>query len=469
MRARDTFDVGCGILAGVADGVAFFAGFLLAVWIRFDSGWIPLIGEGLPPRLMYVYGGGVATLLCLFIFRSLELYRRPQSGRFEDKIPRIVRASGWAILLATALAFIIRTDPPFSRAVTILAFFTATFLVLLERYILFRLELHWARHREEINRVIVIGTDSVAAHLKEALKREPRLRCRVTGFLTTGEDPSDPAIPPDLILGGAEDLEKFIERGEVDQVILADTSLSHRRMTEIILHCERGLVHFQLVPDLFAVLTSRVQVQHVGDVPLLSVRKWPLDYFWNRAFKRIEDILGSLVGLVVSAPIVAAAAVAIRRSSPGPVFYRQVRCGEGGRCFTLYKLRTMREDAEEESGPTWTSENDPRRTRAGAFLRRWNLDELPQFWNVLKGDMSLVGPRPERPVFVEQFKEDVGRYMWRHVHKPGLTGWAQVNGLRGNTSIQDRIQHDLFYLENWSLALDFKILLKTFVARKNAY
>ena len=469
MRTRDTFDAGCSLLAVAADALAFFAGFMLAVWVRFDSGWIPLVGEGLPPRLMYVYGGGVATLLCLFIFRALELYRRPQSGRFEDKIPRLVRASGWSILLATALAFIIRTEPPFSRVVTVLAFFSATFLVVLERYILFRLELHWARHRDEINRVLVIGTDAVALRLKEALRHEPRLRCRVTGFLATGDAASDPAIPPDLILGAVGDLEKFIERGEVDQVILADTSLSHQRMTEIILHCERGMVHFQLVPDLFAVLTSRVQVQHVGDVPLLSVRKWPLDYFWNRVLKRGEDILGSLAGLFLAAPVIAVASVFIKRSSPGPVFYRQERCGEGGRRFSLFKLRTMRENAEERTGPVWAREDDPRRTRAGAFLRRYNLDELPQFWNVLKGDMSLVGPRPERPVFVEQFKEDVGRYMWRHVHKPGVTGWAQVNGLRGNTSIQDRIQYDLYYLENWSLALDFKILLKTFTARKNAY
>jgi lipopolysaccharide/colanic/teichoic acid biosynthesis glycosyltransferase len=159
----------------------------------------------------------------------------------------------------------------------------------------------------------------------------------------------------------------------------------------------------------------------------------------------------------------------IRRESPGPVFFRQIRCGESGRRFTIYKLRTMRVDAEEETGPVWTSENDPRRTRIGAFLRRHNLDELPQFWNVLKGEMSLVGPRPERPHFVEQFKEDISRYMWRHVSKPGMTGWAQVNGLRGNTSIRERIKYDLYYLENWSLAFDFKILLRTFFSRRNAY
>ncbi len=154
---------------------------------------------------------------------------------------------------------------------------------------------------------------------------------------------------------------------------------------------------------------------------------------------------------------------------PGPVFYRQERCGEHSKKFILFKLRTMPVDAEAESGPVMTAEDDPRRTRSGAFLRRWNLDELPQLWNVLIGDMALVGPRPERPHFVEQFKEEIGRYMSRHVSKPGITGWAQVNGLRGNTSIEERIKYDLYYLENWSLAFDFKILLQTILSRENAY
>ena len=172
---------------------------------------------------------------------------------------------------------------------------------------------------------------------------------------------------------------------------------------------------------------------------------------------------------MLTAPIIAIAGVCIKRTSPGPVFYRQERCGETGRPFTIYKLRTMHVDAERQTGPVWAVADDPRRTAVGAYLRRHNLDELPQLWNVLKGDMSLVGPRPERPHFVEQFKEDIGRYMWRHVSKPGMTGWAQVNGLRGHTSIEERIKYDLYYLENWSLAFDVKILLRTVFAGKNAY
>jgi exopolysaccharide biosynthesis polyprenyl glycosylphosphotransferase len=229
------------------------------------------------------------------------------------------------------------------------------------------------------------------------------------------------------------------------------------------------MIAFNFVPDLFRLLTINMEVQNVDGIPILGTAKWPLDLFWNRVAKRMEDIVGSAAGLLFSAPVIAVAALLIKITSPGPIFFKQERCGEKGRRFNIYKLRTMRIDAEDKTGPVWAVENDPRRTRIGAFLRAHNIDELPQFWNVLKGDMSLVGPRPERPHFVEQFKEDISRYMWRHFSRPGVTGWAQVNGLRGNTSISDRVNYDLYYLENWSLSLDFKIIARTFFARSNAY
>lgn len=468
VRARDAFDVGCSLTAVVADAVAIYAGFMLATWIRFKTGWIPLFHDKPPPLLLYVQGAGIGTLLFVLIFQTLGLYQRPQLGTFGDKMPRIVRACMWGILLAIALAFVLQTDPPFSRITVALSFFTVTVLVLLERNILFRWELRLARRREEVNRVLVVGTNPVAAQIRRALKREPRLRSRVVGFIKTANEAA-PEIPADMIKGELEDLERLIERGEADQVILADTSLSHERMAEMILCCEKNLLPFRIVPDLFNILTSKVEVQQIGEIPLLGMSAWPLDRFWNRMLKRCEDIVGSTIGLILSAPVIAIAAIAIKRSSPGPVFYRQERCGERGQTFVLYKLRTMVVDAEAETGPVWAKPDDPRRTPVGAFLRRYNLDELPQFWNVLKGDMSLVGPRPERPCFVEQFKEDISRYMWRHAFKPGMTGWAQVNGLRGNTDLRERLKYDLYYLENWSLAFDFKILFKTFFARENAY
>lgn len=453
-------------LAVLADAAAIFTGFMAATWIRFDSGLLPY--DSLPPRGMYLWGSAIATILFLFIYRSLGLYVRPQIGSFSGKIPRLVRATGLGILLATALAFAIRTDPPFSRLTMAISGGTILLLVIVERMLCFRLELAHARRGNVRNRILIVGTDAVAARLKGSLEAEPRLRSRVVGCLAVGTAP-DPGIPADLIRGGIDDLEALLASNTADKVILTDSSLGHPRIVEIILACERNLVTFNMVPDMFHIMTGDMDMQMVDDIPLLGVSRWPLDYFWNRLCKRAEDIAGAIVGLALAAPVIALAAFLVRRSSPGPVFYRQERCGEKGRSFTIYKLRTMREDAETETGPVWASENDPRRTRIGGFLRRFNIDELPQLWNVLKGDMSLVGPRPERPHFVEKFKDDISRYMWRHVSKPGMTGWAQVNGLRGNTSIEERIKYDLYYLENWSLSFDFKILLRTFRARQNAY
>lgn len=471
MRTRDTSDVlaSCGAIIG--DALAVFLGFLLATWLRFDSGLIPLFHDRPPLDLYSIYapGAGVGTFIFLLIFQSLGLYVRPQIGSFSDKIPRIVRGILLGTLVAAALAFALRTDPPFSRITVVLSVATVLLLVLLERYALFRWEWRLARHRQAVNRVVIAGTDAIAAHLKKALQQEPRLGARVVAFFHAAAGEVHPDIPPELVKGSLEDLRGFLAAGQADQLILTDTAIGHARMVELILLCEQDLVKFTFVPDLLYIMTGSVDMQTIADIPLLGVSRWPLDNFWNRLLKRAEDVLGAFCGLLLTAPLLLGLAALIKRDSPGVVFYRQERCGESGKRFWLVKFRTMVEDAEAETGPIWAVANDPRCTRFGAFLRRYNLDELPQLWNVLKGEMSLVGPRPERPWFVEQFKEEIGRYMWRHASRPGLTGWAQVNGLRGNTDLRERIKYDLYYLENWSLAFDFKILLKTFLSRENAY
>jgi exopolysaccharide biosynthesis polyprenyl glycosylphosphotransferase len=317
--------------------------------------------------------------------------------------------------------------------------------------------------------VAILGTGESAATLKNILENDARLRSEVTAFFTIGNQQPDPRIPSELIRGSLEDLQRHIDSGVTNHVILSEMALSHAEMTDIIVKCEREMLDFQFVPNLFRILTGRVNLVHLGGVPLIGSGRWPLDHAGNRFLKRTEDLSGAFLGLLMSAPLIAIFMVMVKLSSPGPVFYRQERFGESGKLFTIYKLRTMLEEAESRSGPVWTRRNDPRRTRLGALMRRYNIDELPQLWNVLRGDMSLVGPRPERPQFVGQFKEDIGGYMWRHVYKPGMTGWAQVNGFRGDTGLEERIKHDLYYLEHWSLAFDFKILVKTVFARENAY
>jgi len=452
------------------DAAAVFGGLMLATWVRFEADWIPLVRER-PPNLWhdYTWGSIVATLIFLFIYYKQGLFIRPQTGSFIDKIPRIVKSTLVGTLSTAVLAFAMQNSVDIARLVIGISFFCVAFFVLLERYILFRIEWNLSRHTNQKSNVLILGTDHVALHVKHTFRQEPMLRAKVIGFLRTSLDVPHEDIPPELILGSLEGLSTLIENTPVDEIVLTDSRLPHDRIVQILLLCERNLIAFKMVPDLFRIMTTSMDVQSLNDIPLLGISTWPLDTFWNRLMKRAEDVFGAILGLLVSAPIIGIAALFIKRTSPGPVFYRQERCGEEGRVFQLYKLRTMPVDAEAETGPVWTTENDARRTSVGAFLRQYNLDELPQFWNVLRGDMSLVGPRPERPHFVEQFKEDIGRYMWRHVSKPGLTGWAQVNGLRGNTDLKERIKYDLFYLENWSLAFDFKILVKTLFARTNAY
>ncbi len=470
MKKRDSSDVLMSAIAVVCDAALIFAGMLIATWVRFHSGWIPMFQDH-PPNLhdTYVPGAAIVALMFLFVYRNQGLFIRPQTGSFIDKIPRIIKSTVIGIILTAVLAFSLQNTIDVSRIVIGIAFFPVTFLVLLERYILYRIEWNMARHSSNKSSVLILGTDSVAVHVKHTYKQEPMLRSQVAGFLRTSLDEPHPEVPLDLIWGSLDELATIIEKKQIDEIVLTDSRLPHDRIVQILLLCERNLITFKMVPDLFRIMTTSMDVQSLNDIPLLGISEWPLDNFWNRIVKRIEDVVGAIVGLIASAPVIAIAAIFVKRSSPGPIFYRQDRCGEGGRVFTLYKLRTMPTNAEAESGPVWATKDDSRRTPIGAFLRSWNLDELPQFWNVLRGDMSMVGPRPERPHFVERFKEDIGRYMWRHMSKPGLTGWAQVNGLRGDTDLKERIKYDLFYLENWSLAFDFKILIKTMIARHNAY
>ncbi|MDD5707136.1 MAG: exopolysaccharide biosynthesis polyprenyl glycosylphosphotransferase [Kiritimatiellae bacterium] len=469
MRNRDSSDALTAILAMLADAVTIWLAQMAAVWLRFDSGLFTLY-YGRDTNLYGKYALAAAAVLpCyLLVFQVLKLYSRPQQGTFANKLPRLVRAcivGGLGVLVISAL---IRRLVEYSNGAILTSFVTVTAAVLLQRAAMFRLEFRLARRAAPCHRTLIVGAGEAAARLIAAIAQDPRLRTRVAGVLTfEGETPDD-SIAPDLLCGRYDQLESVVAAREIDQLILTGHSLAHDEIVTLIIFCERHLVHFNMVPDLFRLLTSRMEFHTIKDIPLLGISRWPLDQFWNRFVKRATDIAGGLIGSLLSAVPLLAAAILIRLESPGPVFYIQERCGRRGRTFRLCKLRTMRVDAEACGAPGWTVPDDPRRTRVGAWLRRYNIDELPQFWNVLKGDMSLVGPRPERPYFVERFASGIEHYMWRHVSKPGLTGWAQVNGLRGDTSIAERVKYDLFYLENWSLAFDLKILIRTLFTRRNA-
>jgi len=301
----------------------------------------------------------------------------------------------------------------------------------------------------------------MGAHVARKLAAHPELGFELAGFIADDlSETSDAVAVAAPILGGLADTPALVEAHALERLIVALPLASHHRILEIVAACDRLPVEIQFVPDLFEIMTQRVRVSEIDGIPLLALRAYPLEA-WNRAAKRTFDIVLSAAFLTVSAPIMAIVALLVRADSPGPVLFRQRRIGRDGREFTMLKFRSMPVDVERDSGPVIGEAADPRATRLGRFLRRTCLDELPQLWNVLAGEMSLVGPRPERPVFVEQFDREVPRYFARHRVKSGVTGWVQVNGLRGKTSIDERTKYDIFYVENWSVVFDLKILFLT--------
>jgi Undecaprenyl-phosphate glucose phosphotransferase len=308
------------------------------------------------------------------------------------------------------------------------------------------------------DRLLLVGSGEVARIILQRILWSPQLGYEVIGVIN-GEEEEDEILGVPVI-GKPEDLPQLIENQAIDEVIIAMPEKGHREVVRVISYCERGRVNIKVFPDLFEFIASEADIDDLGGLPLLSIRDYAMRGYML-FFKRVMDILGAVIGIIVFSPLMILTALGIKLESPGPVFFIQERMGLDGKSFLMIKFRSMRQDAEDR-GPGWTTENDPRQTKLGALLRRIDVDELPQFVNVLLGEMSLVGPRPEQPYYVNLFRESVPRYMERHREKAGMTGWAQVNGLRGDTSIVERTKYDIWYTENWSLLLDFKILARTF-------
>ena len=305
-------------------------------------------------------------------------------------------------------------------------------------------------------RVIVVGAGETAEALLQRILQNPRLGYDLVGLVNTD---GDVQIQGARLLGSLDALSYAVEREGVDEVIIAVPEAKDEDLLTIISKCDRSTISIKVYPDLFQIMAGQMTIGELGGLPLLNVRDVSLRG-WKLVLKRAIDLAGSTCGLVFLSPLMMLVALIIKLDSPGPVFLIQERMGLDGKRFNVIKFRSMRQDAE-SNGPGWTVKGDPRVTRIGRLIRRSNIDELPQFINVLFGEMSLVGPRPERPVYVEEFRQRIPRYMERHREKAGLTGWAQINGLRGDSSIEERTKYDLWYIENWSAWLDVKIILKT--------
>lgn len=449
------------------DIAAIFISLLAAYWVRFSEILIPA-HKGIPPFEEYLRALVIVVPVYLSVFRSYRLYELGRHARRVEEIFTVLKGVSLGSLFLMALTFFYRGFS-YSRVFVVFLWIFSGFWVSLFRYGVIQWLYRLRREARELHRLLIVGINRNARNLIEWSKQNPHLGHKVEGILTQDKQLVGKHLEGVPILGTLEECDGVVEKMRPDEVIVADPNLPKEKIADLLLRCEDGFVSFKVAADLYGLVTSNLDVEYIASVPLLGLRSLPLDDPWNRLLKRSFDLIVPSCLLILASPIFFLAAVAIKLTDGGPVFFKQERVGQDGKSFMLYKFRTMRPDAEGATGPVWTKKKDDRCTPCGHLLRRLNIDELPQLWNVLMGDMSLVGPRPERPHFVDRFRGEIPRYMARHKIKSGITGWAQVNGLRGNTSIQERIKYDLYYVENWSLLFDIEILFMTLFAFKNAY
>jgi exopolysaccharide biosynthesis polyprenyl glycosylphosphotransferase len=467
------------------DTLATFAGLALSYWLRYAS---PLgrFGIDVPDatfvRYLPLLFIGVALLVGTFA--QLGLYDSRLVLRRYQSLNAILKGTGFWLFAYLGVWLLLKFDPPISRLFAIVAFGCVVLLLYAWRTAAYALVARSALFPKLRRRTVLLGWNDDARTLAAAMTNDPAHPFALAGVVTlpgTGApfgnaekiSPAGATGEPPRLLGNAADLDAILARESADLLILTRLDLPRAQMRGIMEACERAYVEWKAVPGSFDIFLSGLRLQTIARVPVLGVEELAINRLFNRAFKRTLDLTGALVGLVVSAPIIAVLAALIKRESPaGPVFFRQPRIGTGHREFSLWKLRSMAPDAATtDAARQSTARDDPRLLRIGAWMRRWNLDELPQFWNVLRGDMSLVGPRPERPYHVDRLADEIPHYLPRHLVRPGMTGWAQVNGLRGDSDLHARVQHDIYYIENWSVWLDVQIILLTFVRWRdeNAY
>jgi exopolysaccharide biosynthesis polyprenyl glycosylphosphotransferase len=451
------------LLLAVSDLIMATGAFYLAYWLRTTITVPPPVN--IAPLQDYVSMLFVQVLTLIVVYFFSRLYDLKRTTSRLDELYRIFAATSIGIIISIALtSFVFKNSAlelNYPRAMLVYAWLLTVILVEIGRSLILWLRAKLRERGRLGDRLLIVGTGEVGRMILQKVRQMPGLGYQVVGFVN-GENTPGQQIMGVPVLGGVDDLPRLIEEHHIDEAIIGLPELTHQEALTIISRCERGQVGIKIFPDLFQIIASELSIGDLGGLPLLSVRDVALRG-WKLTLKRAVDLVGSALVLVFLSPFLMLVALAIRLESPGPVFYAQERMGLDARPFWCIKFRSMRQDAEKD-GPGWTSENDPRRTRIGTFIRRFSIDELPQFINVLLGEMSLVGPRPERPVYVDQFRRSIPRYMDRHREKAGITGWAQVNGLRGDTSIAERTKYDLWYIENWSLWLDFKIMLRTAIS-----
>lgn len=436
----------------LSDGLILYPMLPLAFWLRF---YVLPGGQISEPLVSYLRLGVVIAAVQLLTFAIFGLYRSFRRIPLRRELSRLFVACLLDIFLLMSGLYIFH-EMHYSRWVVAI-FFVLEFAALgFKRFVLRRVLRYFRQKGYNLKHVVLLGDGKLARAYLSAIRAEPELGYCCSGYVAAHRSAGWGEV---RYLGGFDRLAEILEKTRPDEVVSAIDASDYDRMPDIIAACEKDGTKLSIIPFYAGYIPASPRFDELGGLPLLNIRRIPLDELWNAFLKRTMDIAGSAVMLVLLSPVLLACAIGVKLSSPGPVIFKQERIGRGKKPFYMYKFRSMRVNDQQDTA--WSVRADNRRTRFGSFLRKCSLDELPQLWNVLKGEMSLVGPRPELPHFVEQFREEVPLYMVKHQVRPGITGWAQVNDLRGDTSIRKRVEFDVYYIEHWTLLFDLKILLMT--------
>ncbi len=452
------------------DLMFIFISFIFTWWLKFDSQFINV--EAHLAFKTYFYWTIIYGILSIVIGFFTKLYVPKRKKRFSYEVFKIIQVHSISMLSLLSVLFAFK-EIHFSRLFLLIFVTMNIMLIVIYRYTVKLSLKHLRKKGYNIQFQLVLGAGSLGRKYYETVLENPSLGFEVIGFLDdyiTHHGKKYKDYKP--ILGKVDNLEFILQDHLIDEIIIALPLYAHEKYKNIINTCEKAGVKTLIIPDFYDFLPARPYIDNIADIPLINIRDIPLEELTNRFLKRSFDILFSLFSILLTLPIMLIIALLIKLTSKGPIIFKQERVGLNRRNFHMYKFRTMKHLSKKSSDTEWTTKDDDRKTIIGSFLRKTSLDELPQFFNVLLGNMSVVGPRPERPFFVEQFKEQIPKYMIKHHIRPGITGYAQINGLRGDTSIKERIKHDIYYIENWTFLFDLKIIIKTIIdgfVNKNAY
>ena len=406
----------------------------------------------------------------LIIYYMMNLYRSKRNSSAWREGVDVIRANIMGLITFFVILYIVN-QPNFSRSMIMIFAGINSFLMILMRRIVRGILRTFRKKGYNLKHILLVGYSRATEQYIDRILANPEWGYMVCGILDN-TIPAGTVYRDIKVLGTIGNLDIILPENKMDEIAITLSLADYDYLEEVVNKCEKFGVHTKFIPDYNSVIPSRPYTEDLMGLPVINIRRVPLTNTGNWVIKRIVDIFGSLVAIVVFSPVMLFSAIAIKAQDKGKVIFKQTRVGLHNKEFEMYKFRTMRMQTEADEAKAWTVKDDERVTKIGKFLRRTSLDEIPQFFNILKGDMSLVGPRPERPQWVEKFKEEIPRDMIKHQVRPGLTGWAQVNGYRGDTSIRKRIDYDIYYIENWTLGFDFKILFLTIFKgfiNKNAY